>query len=325
MKAIVYMEYGSPDVLQLKEVQQPIPKDNEVLIRVHAAAINSYDLHFLRADPFVVRLVGGMRRPKRQILGEDVAGRVEAVGRNAKRLQVGDAVFGDICECGSGGFAEYVCAREDALALKPDSISFEEAAALPMAAVTALNGLQRVGQIKAGQDVLIHGASGGVGTFAVQMARVFGAKVTAVCSTRNVKQARALGADRVIDYTQDDFAIDPQRYDLILAANGDRSLLEYRRALKPGGIYVMAGGTSKQIFQAMLLGPLVSLAGSKKLHALASRPNLEDLNVVKEFVESGKIKPVIDRWYPLRETADAFRYIEDTHAQGKIIVTVPHE
>ena len=322
MKAIVYTEYGSPENLQLKEVEQPVTNDNEVLIRVQAASINSYDLHFLRADPLLVRVVGGFLRPKINILGEDIAGRVEAVGKDVQRFKVGDAVFGDICECGSGGFAEYVCAREEMLVAKPDSLSFEDAAALPMAAVTALNSLQRAGQIKAGQDVLIHGASGGVGTYAVQLAKYFGANVTAVCSTRHVELVRALGADRVIDYTQQDFTEESRRYDLILGVNGDRSLLEFRRALKPTGIYVMAGGSNQQIFQALLLGPLVSLFGSRKLRALASRPNVRELSVIKELVESGKLKPVIDKRFPLASTADAFRYIEDVHAQGKVIIQI---
>jgi len=266
MKAIVYTKYGPPDVLQLKEVEKPIPKDNEVLIRVRAASVNAYDWRLMRAKPFLVRLMGGgLLKPKNKILGADIAGRVEAVGKNVKQFQPGDEVFGDISACGNGGFAEYVCAHENTLVLKPAGMTFEEVAAVPMAAVTALQGLRDKGQIKPGQKVLINGASGGVGTFAVQIAKSFGAEVTAVCSTRNLDMARSIGADRVIDYTQEDFTRNGQHYDLILAANGYHSIFDYKRALSPGGIYVMTGGSMAQMFQAMLLGPLLSMIGSKKM------------------------------------------------------------
>ena len=266
MKAIVVHKYGSPDVLQLKEVAKPTPKDDEVLVKVHAASVNAADLHFLRGKPFLMRLMGyGLLKPKNTILGADIAGRVEAVGSNVKQFQPGDEVFGDLSGSGWGGFAEYVCASEDALVLKPANMTFEQAAAVPIAAVTALQGLRDKGHIQPGQKVLINGASGGVGTFAVQIAKSFGAEVTAVCSTRNVDMVRSIGADHVIDYTQEDFTKNGQRYDLIIAANGYHSISDYKRALSPKGTYVMTGGSATQMFQAMLLGPWISRTGSKKM------------------------------------------------------------
>ena len=323
MKAIVYTKYGPPEVLQLKEVEKPTPRDDEVLIRIHAASLNAADWHLLRADPFLVRLmVGGLRKPKYTILGADIAGRVEAVGRNVKKFQPGDEVFGDIARCGWGGFAEYVSACENALVLKPASMTFEEAAALPIAAITALQGLRDKGHIQPGQKVLINGASGGVGTFAVQIAKSFGAQVTAVCSTGKMEMARSIGADQVIDYTKEDFTQNGQRYDLILAANGYHPILDYKRALSPMGIYVMTGGSIAQMFQAMLLGPWISMTGSKKMGALATESNLKDLVFIEELFEAGKVKPVIDRRYPLSEVAEAFRYLEEGHASGKIVITL---
>jgi NADPH:quinone reductase-like Zn-dependent oxidoreductase len=251
-----------------------------------------------------------------------MAGRVEAVGRNARQFQPGDEVFGDMAGHGNGSFAEYVSASERAFALKPANLSFEEAAAVPMAAVTALQGLRDEGQIRPGQKVLINGASGGVGTFAVQLAKYFGAEVTAVCSTRNVDQARSLGADHVIDYTKEDFTQSGRQYDLILAANGYHSLSAYKRALTPGGVYVMAGGTSAQIFQAMLLGPWMSKSGGKKMGGVSAKPSQVDLVFVKGLLEAGRIVPVIDRRYPLSETAEALRYLGEGHARGKIVITV---
>jgi len=325
MKAIVYHKYGSPDVLELKEIEKPTTKDNEVLVKIHAASVNAYDWHLLRADPFLVRLMGGgLLKPKNQILGADIAGRVEVVGRKVKQFQPGDEVFGDISGCGSGGFAEYVSVPENALALKPANITFEEAAAEPMAAVTALQGLRDKGKIQSGQKVLINGASGGVGTFAVQIAKSFGAEVTGVCSTRNLDMVRSIGADQVIDYTQEDFTQNEQCYDLILAANGYHSLLDYKRTLSPKGIYVATGGSMAQIFQAMLLGPWVSMAGSKKMGALSARPNQKDLVFMKELLEAGKAVPVIDRRFPLSEAAEALRYLGEGHARGKVVITLEH-
>jgi len=324
MKAIVYHTYGSPDVLKLEEVQKPVPQDDEVLVKVHAASVNAGDLHVLRADPFLIRLMGyGLLKPKNTILGAAIAGRIEAIAANVKQFQPGDVVFGDLSESGRrGGFAEYVCASADALVLKPSRLSFEEAAAVPVAAVTALQGLRDKGHIQAGQKVLIHGASGGVGTFAVQIAKAFGAEVTAVCSTRNVDAVRSMGADHVIDYTKEDFTQNGQHYDLIVATNGNRSISEYKRALRPNGTYVQTGGSKKQVYQAMLLGPWISMTGSKKMGNLIAKPNTEDLVFVKELLETGKVIPVIDRRYPLRETAEALRYLEAGRARGKVVITV---
>jgi NADPH:quinone reductase-like Zn-dependent oxidoreductase len=323
MKAVVYTKYGSPDVLEVKELEKPVPKDGEVLVEVRAAALNAADWHLLRADPFLVRLmVGGLLEPKHTILGGDVAGRVVAVGPNAKRFKPGDEVFGDTSGSGFGAFAEYVCANENALVLKPAKLSFEQAAAVPMAAVTALQALRDKGKLQPGQKVLINGASGGVGTYAVQLARALGAEVTAVCSPGNVEKARSLGANHVIDYTKEDFTKSGQRYDLILAANGYHSLLAYKRALNPGGIYIMTGGSNGQMYQTMLLGPLISLFGNNKMSNTLARPNQADLVFLSELLEAGKVVPVIDRCYRLSEVADAMRYLEEGHAKGKIVIAI---
>jgi NADPH:quinone reductase-like Zn-dependent oxidoreductase len=320
MKAMVYTKYGSPDVLQLKEVEKPTPKDNEVLVKIHAASVNAYDWHFLTADIFLIRLMGGgLLKPKYTILGSDIAGRVEAVGRNVKQFQPGDEVFGDISH---GGFAEYVCAPESRLALKPANLSFEEAAAVPMAALTALQGLRDEGQIHPGHKVLINGASGGVGTFAVQIAKSLGAQVTAVCSARNLDQARMLGADHVVDYTKADFTQNGQQYELILAANGYHPISAYKRALTPKGIYVMAGGSTAQIFQAMLMGSWMSKNENKKMGGLSAKPNQKDLAFMKGLLEAGQVVPVIDRRYPLSEVPEALRYFGKGHAKGKVVITV---
>jgi len=323
MKAIVYEKYGPPDVLHLKEVEKPTPKDNEVLIKVHAASVNSWDWGLLRGKPFVNRLMFGLLKPKIKILGVDIAGRVEAVGRNVKQFQPGDEVFGDISGCGWGGFAEYVCARENALALKPASMTFEEAAAVPQAAVLALQGLRDKRQIQPGQKVLINGAGGGAGTFAVQIAKSFGAEVTGVDSTSKLDMMRSIGADQVIDYTQEDFTKSEQRYDFILDFAAHHSIFDYKRALSPKGIYVMVGGSMARIFQAVFLGPLISMTGSKKMGILAHKPN-KDLDFMKELFEAGKVVPVIDRRYPLSEVAEALRYFGEGHAKGKVVITLEH-
>jgi NADPH:quinone reductase-like Zn-dependent oxidoreductase len=322
MKAIIYTQYGSPDVIQFKEVEKPAPKDDEVLIKVHAASVNAADWHYLRGTPWLFRLASGLLKPKNIFLGADVAGRVEAVGKNVTQFQPGDEVFGDLSACGRGAFAEYVCASETALVLKPANISFEDVAAVPVAAVTALQGLQSRVQIQPGQKVLINGASGGVGSFAVQIAKAFGAEVTAVCSTRNVDRMYSIGADHVIDYTKEDFTQNGQQYDFILAANGYRPFSDYRRTLNPGGTYVMTGGATAQMFEAMLLGPLASVTGNKKMGNVMAKPDQEDLTFMKELLEAGKVKPLIDRCYPLSEVADAIRYLEAGHAQGKVVITV---
>ncbi len=267
----------------------------------------------------------GLLGPKNKVLGADIAGRVEAVGGSVRRLKPGDEVFGNLSACGWGGFAEYARAREDALVLKPASLSFEQAAAVPMAAVTALQGLRDQGRIQARQKVLINGASGGVGTFAVQIAKSFGAEVTAVCSTGKMDMVRSLGADHVIDYTQEDFTKNGRQYDLILAANGNRSISEYKRALSPTGAYVMIGGSDAQVFQGMLLGPMMSRTGGKRMLNTMSKPNQKDLAFVKELLESGKVKPVIDRTYALHEVPDALRYLERGHAIGKVVINLMEE
>ena len=321
MKAIVYTKYGPPDVLQLKEVEKPSPQDNEVLVKVLAASVNAMDWRPFTMPLIFVRMMrGGLLEPKDTSLGADIAGRVEAVGPAVKQFQPGDAVFG----VSKGAFAEYACAAENELALKPANLSFEAAAAVPVAAFTALQGLRDKGKIQPGQKVLINGAGGGVGTFAVQIAKSFGAEVTAVCSTRNLDMARSIGADHVIDYTQEDFTKNEQRYDLIIAANGYHPILDYRRALIPGGIYVVLGGTMAQIFQGMLLGPLLSWTGSKKMGSMMTHSNQKDLVFLKELLEAGKVVPVIDRCYPLGEVAEAIRYLVEGHARGKVVITVEH-
>ena len=322
MKAIVYTKYGSADVVQLRDIEKPAPKDNEVLVKVMAASANAYDWHFLSADIFLIRLMGGLLKPKNNRLGADMAGRVEAVGSAVKQFKPGDEVFGDIGAWGNGAFAEYVCVPERAFALKPANLSFEQAAAVPMAAITALQGLRDAGQIQAGKKVLINGASGGVGTFAVQIAKYFGAEVTVVCSTDKMEMVRSLGADHVIDYTREDFTKNDQRYDLILAVNGYHPISAYKRALNPLGIYVMAGGSMAQIFQAMLLGSRMSEKGGRKMGAVSAKINQKDLAVLKELLEAGKIAPVIDRCYPLSEAAEALRYLGEGHARGKIVITM---
>jgi len=322
MKAIVYTKYGSPDVLEYKEVEKPSPKDNEVLVKIHAASLNAADWHLLRADPFLARFFGGLLKPKFNILGADIAGVVEAVGRNVKEFHAGDEVFGAISQCGWGAFAEYTTATENALVLKPANLTFEEAAAVPLASITALLALRDIGKIQQGQKVLINGASGGVGTFAVQIAKSFGAEVTAVCSTSKMDIARSLGADIVIDYTKEDFTKNGKSYNLIIAANGFHSIFDYKRALSPNGIYVMAGGSGAQMAQAVLLGQLMSVIGSRKMRALSAKSNKQDLIFIKGLIEAGKVVPVIDRRYPLSETADAMRYLEEGHANGKIVITI---
>jgi NADPH:quinone reductase-like Zn-dependent oxidoreductase len=321
MKAIVYTEYGPPDILQLKEIDKPTPLEDQVLVEVLAASVNHSDWTFVRGEPFLVRLMyTGLLRPKYTVLGADIAGHVEAVGKSVKRFQPGDAVFGDISGCGWGGFAEYVSVPEDALVPKPAGASFEEAAAAPQAAVVALQGLRDKGQIQPRQKVLINGASGGVGTFAVQIAKSFGAEVTGVCSTRNLDLVRSIGADHVIDYTQEDFTQNEQRYDLILDIVANRSISDYVRALGPRGKYVAVAFSPSSLF----LGPFTSMTGSKKVSSLAHEPRDKDLVFVKELLEAGKVVPVIDRHYPLRDVAEAVRYYGEGHPQGKVVVTVEH-
>jgi NADPH:quinone reductase-like Zn-dependent oxidoreductase len=321
MKAIVYREYGSPDVLKLEEVRKPVPGDDEVLVKVQAASINSWDWDLLRGKPRLFRLLFGLLRPKYWILGCDIAGHVEAVGINVKKFHKGDEVFGDISGGGWGGFAEYVCARADALTLIPDGMTFEESAAVPQAGVLALQGLRDKKQIQPGQKVLINGAGGGVGTFAVQIAKLFGAEVTGVDSREKLDMLRSIGADHVLDYRQEDFTDTGQQYDLILDVVAHRSMFDYMRALRPGGIYVMIGGSVARIFQLIFLRPLIAGTTGKKMEILVHHAN-KDLDFLKELLVAGKIAPVIDRRYPLSEVPEAFQYFGEGLVKGKIIITI---
>jgi len=323
MKAIVYTQYGSPDVLQLKEFAKPEPKENQVLLNVRAASANALDYRRFEklsamgrfSEERIIKSVG-------KVLGADIAGVVEAVGTNVIQFQSGDEVFG-IAAGMKGGFAEYACADENKLTLKPRRLSFEAASAVPVAAMTALQGLRDKGQIQPGQKVLINGASGGVGTFAVQIAKAFGAEVTAVCSTRNLDMARSIGADHVINYAKEDFTKGSQHYDLIFAVNGNHPISAYQRALNPQGIYVCAGGALYQLFQAMLLGPLMSRKNGKKMGFMGvATVKQKDLLCLKELLEAGKIAPVIEKIYPLGEIHTAMRYLSTGHVKGKIVVRI---
>lgn len=322
MKAIVYHNYGSPDILQLTDIEQPVPKDDEVLVKVRAASVNPLDWHFMRGTPYLVRLFTGIRKPKTTRLGADVAGEIEAVGKNVTKLKPGDAVFGTC----TGAFAEYACALEMQLAIKPQNISFEQAAAVPVATLTALQGLRNKGYIKSGQRVLVNGAAGGVGTFAVQIAKSFGANVTAVCSTRNVVMVRSIGADQVIDYTREDFTKGGDCYDIIFDTIGNHTLSAYKRVLNPGGIHVGAGGQAdlwmiRTLFHA-LRAALVSAFGSRKFVGYITKMNQDDLTILQGLLKSQKVTPVIDRSYKLIDTPEAIRYLETGHARGKVVITM---
>jgi NADPH:quinone reductase-like Zn-dependent oxidoreductase len=320
LKAIVYTRYGPPEALQLKEVAKPTPRDDEVLIKVHAVSVNRSDWEGLRGKPLYARL-GGLLRPRQQRLGSDIAGRVETAGRDIRRFRPGDEVFGDILPR-LGGFAEYVCARESALALKPASMTFEEAAAIPQAAVIALQGIRDKGQVQPGQKVLINGAGGGAGTFAVQLAKLYGAEVTGVDNTGKLEFMRSLGADHIIDYTREDFTKNGNQYDLILDVVAHRSVFAYKRALESGGSYLLTGGSVATIFQILLLGPLIRGTTGKKIRILAVRPNLKDMDLITELYEAGKVVPVIDRRYPLGEVPEALRYLGEGRTKGKVVITV---
>ena len=320
MKAIVYTRYGPPEVLQLKEVAKPTPKDDEVPIKVQAVSVNRSDWEGLTGKPLYAR-IGGFLRPRQQILGSDIAGRVEMAGRNVRRFQPGDEVFGDILPR-LGGFAEYVCARESALTLKPASMTSEEAAAIPQAAVIALQGIRDKGQVQPGQKVLTNGAGGGAGTFAVQLAKLYGAEVTGIDNTGKLDFMRSLGADYVIDYTREDFTKNGKKYDLILDIVAHRSVFAYKRALRFNGSYFLTGGSVATIFQILLLGPWISMIESKRMRVLAVRPNLKDMVYITELYEAGKVVPVIDRRYPLSEVPEALRYIGEGRTKGKVVITV---
>ena len=320
MKAIVFTKYGTPDVLELTEVDRPIPKDDEVLIKVYAVSINDWDWGLLQGIPFMNRLLNGLLKPKRKILGSDIAGRIEAVGKNVEQFQPGDEVFGDLSG-DWGGFAEYVCARENALAFKPASMTFDEAAAIPQAAMLAIQGLCDKGQIQPGQTLLINGAGGGVGTFAVQIAKLYGAEVTGVDSSGKLDMLRSMGFDQVIDYTQEDFTENGQCYDLILDVKTNRSIFDYTRALSPNGTYVTVGGSMTRIFQALFLGPLISMISKKNIRVVFLKPN-KDLAYMNELFEAGKVKPVIDGPYKLSEVPEAIRYFGEGNHKGKVIITL---
>ncbi|MEZ4772654.1 MAG: NAD(P)-dependent alcohol dehydrogenase [Bacteroidia bacterium] len=321
MKAIVYYEYGTPDRLELREVEKPVPKDDEVLIKVHASSVNSWDWDLLRGKPFLARL-GGLLKPQYNILGADVSGVVESGGKNVKELKPGDAVFGDISRCGWGGFGEYVCAREDMLSLKPENMSFEEAAAMSQAAVLALQGLVWKSPIQSGQKVLINGAGGGVGTFAIQLAKSYGAEVTGVDSAGKQDIMLSLGADYVIDYEKEDFTQNGQQYDRVLDVMAFHPISDYRRSLKPEGIYVMVGGATNRIFQLLIQAPWISITSNKKMGILLHKPNNLDLDILKAFFTNGKVKSVIDSYYSLDEVPEALRYFGEGNVKGKIVIRV---
>lgn len=323
MKAIVQTEYGSPDVLRLKEVDQPVVTDNGVLVRIHAASVNAGDWHLMRGTPFLSRLMfGGILKPKINILGMDVAGEVEAVGKDVTQFQPGDPVFGDLSESGLGAFAEYVCVTAGALVLKPVNTSFEQAATVPAAALAALQGLRDCGQIRSGQKVLINGASGGVGSFAVQIAKAFGAEVTAICSTNKIEMIRSIGADHIIDYTQTDVTKNGQNYDLILDAAAYRSVFDYLPVLKTKGTYVLVGGSTARLFQVLLFGSLISQLSRRKVQCLIAKPDRSDLVVLRDLIEAGKVVPFIDRIYSLSEVPTAINYLEQRQVRGKIVISM---
>ncbi len=314
MKAIRYNQYGSPEVLRLMEVDRPSPGEGEVLVRIHAAAANPLDWHFMRADPFFIRFFSGVLRPKDQRLGADIAGRVEALGPNTNQFEVGDEVYTDISR---GGFAEYASVSEEILALKPANLSFEAAAAVPVAGLTALQSLRNQGQVMTGQQVLVNGAAGGVGTFAVQIAKYYGAQVTGVCSTRNVEMVRGIGADRVVDYTQEDFTRGGQEFDLILDNVGNRSMFDIKRILGTGGMYLLNAFSPRVMLQMALPS-----GGQTLLNTALTKVLQTDLVFLKELLEAGDIVPVIDRRYSLAEVPEAIRYLEAGHARGKVVITM---
>jgi NADPH:quinone reductase-like Zn-dependent oxidoreductase len=320
MKAIVREAYGSPEVLHLIETEEPVPSEGQVLVEVRAASVNPLDWHGVRGAPFVARLSDGLRRPKDPRLGADIAGNVVATGNGVTEFREGDEVFGTC----AGGFAEYAVARVVRLVRKPVNRSFEEAAAVPVAAITALQGLRNKGKIKPDMRVLVNGASGGVGTFAIQVAKFYGTEVTGVCSSRNLELVRSIGADHVVDYTKEDFTRSSQKYDLIFDAVGNRSVGDYKRALKPGGQCVIAGFTGlSRMLNHGVLGPLLSLSGSRKVGLMGlAKVTKEDLVTLRDLLEGGKLTPVIDRRYPLEETAKAIAYLEQGHARGKVVITM---
>lgn len=322
MKAIVFDQYGPPEALKLQDVPAPVPKAGQVLIKVHAAALNAADWHLMRADPFLVRLMCGIFSPRDKRLGADVAGVVTALGEGVTRLKVGDEVFGCLPIGSLGSYAEQACAPEHVLVTKPASVTFAQAAAVPLAALTALQALRNECGLKPGEKALINGASGGVGNFALQIAKAMGAEVTAVCSSRNLELVRSQGADHVIDYREKDFTQGDERYDVILAANGYHTLAAYKRVLTPKGRYVMTGGAGKQMAEAIFFGPFYSERNGRKFKQGGMKANVADLEYLRGLMETGKLVPVIDRSYSLEQVPEAIAYLEEGHARGKIVITV---
>ena len=322
MKAIVYEEYGQPEVLHLAEVEKPVPSDDEVLIKIHAASINYVDWHVMTGESILLRSMNGLFKPRKKILGDDIAGRVESVGAAIQHYKPGDAVFGI---CNAGGFAEYRCLAETSLAMKPASLPFEQAAAIPTAGITALQGVRDQGQVQGNKKVLVIGASGGVGMYAVQIAKSLGAQVTGVCSSRKMDFVRSIGADQVIDYTQNDFSQIEAGYDLIFAIAGNQSIFEYQRALLPGGSFVCAGGSTRQYFQALLLGPILSQLSGKKFKSMYGNPNREDYQFLIELFESGKLNLIIDKQYSFSEIPKALSYYGEGNVTGKIVITIAQD
>ena len=322
MKAAMIERYGNADAITLTEIEKPTPKDNEVLIKLKAASINASDWEALTGKPAYVRVFGGWLKPKTTILGSDIAGQVEAVGKDVERFQPGDEVFGDLLWSDAGGFAEYVCARERFITLKPKGLTFEHASAIPQAGALALQGLRDKRQIQPGQKVLINGAGGGTGTFAVQLAKMYGAEVTGVDSTDKFEMLHTLGADHVIDYRHEDYTKNGRQYDLILDLVASRSIIAYRRALKPDGVCVMVGGNSSALLQVGLIGPRISKKGGKALGLLMLKTNPKDLDYLAELCEANKVVPIVDRCYPLDEVAEAFHYFGQKRAIGKVVITI---
>jgi 2-desacetyl-2-hydroxyethyl bacteriochlorophyllide A dehydrogenase len=322
MKAIVYKKYGSFKVLQLNEIEKPAPNADEVLVKIHAASLNYGDKSLVRGKPFLVRLMGyGLIKPKYPVLGTDVAGKIESVGENVTQFEPGDEIYADVGGCGYGAFAEYVAVPENSVVLKPGNLSFEGAAAVPQAAVVALQGLRDEGRIKSGQKVVINGASGGIGMFAVQIAKAYGAEVTGICSTKNLDFVRSIGADHVIDYSREDFTQNGHQYDLIFDVVANRSVSDYLRVTSSNGTYVACAFNPTSLF----LGSIISKNGDKKVSSLSHKRNKEDLVHMKELIEAGKVVPVVDRIYPLSEVAEAMRYLDQGRHQGKVVLTVENE
>lgn len=321
MKAAVISAYGQPDVLYMKEMVEPEPKDDEVLVKVKASSVNNWDYGMLRGEPFINRVLFGLTKPKVRILGCDIVGTVEAVGKNVKQFELGDEVFGDLCESGFGAFSEYVCAPASALALKPINMSFEEAAATPQAGALGLRGVCDYVQLQKGQKVLVNGAGGGAGSFTVQIAKTFGVEVTGVDNSEKLDIMSSIGADHVIDYTKDDFTKNGKQYDLIIDHAAYHSFLDYKRSLKPGGTYIIVGGSMALVFKILVLGPLVKMTGSKNMRVQGHLAN-KGFHEIEKLYNEGKVRPAIDRSFPLHELGDAMRYFGEGHAKGKIVIVM---